>query len=62
MDNIAGIALVIFSFMVSNVDDEAGIFDRPWKFYFGVAAPCVLGLTVVNLLGGLEKLKYPERV
>lgn len=64
MGNIAGIALVIFSAVMSNGGggDDAGMFKRSWKFYFGVAAPCVFGLIVANFITKMFQLKRPERV
>uniref|UniRef100_A0A7S1ZP77 Uncharacterized protein n=1 Tax=Trieres chinensis TaxID=1514140 RepID=A0A7S1ZP77_TRICV len=61
--NIAGISLVVFSALVSNSGGgEAQLWERPWKFYVGVAAPCVLGLAFSNGVTSLFKLKKPERI
>lgn len=63
MGNIAGIALVVFSATMSNTGDgDARIWNRDWKFYVGVALPCVAGLTVSNVLTTMFRLKKPERV
>lgn len=62
MGNFAGIGLIIFSAVMSNGGEDQNMFDRPWKFYFGVASPCVLGLVTANLFTSMSQLKYPERV
>ena len=62
MGNIAGIGLVVFSGIMSSGDEEAGMFDRPWTFYVGVAAPCILGLITANILTSMMNLPLPERV
>eukprot|EP00555_Chaetoceros_dichaeta_P002284 CAMPEP_0198252184 /NCGR_PEP_ID=MMETSP1447-20131203/2743_1 /TAXON_ID=420782 /ORGANISM="Chaetoceros dichaeta, Strain CCMP1751" /LENGTH=329 /DNA_ID=CAMNT_0043937353 /DNA_START=480 /DNA_END=1465 /DNA_ORIENTATION=- len=65
--NISGIALILFSLLVSsttstttNNDDE--ITHRNAKFYLGVASPCILGLLIANTLTSCFKLKKSERV
>lgn len=61
--NFAGIALVIFSATMSSTGgEESNLFDRTWKFYFGVAAPCVIGLGIANIMTSCLHLKKPERV
>eukprot|EP00957_Ditylum_brightwellii_P080318 6108605-Ditylum_brightwellii.AAC.2 len=44
MGNLAGVLLVVFSAWISSSGQDAQIWGRDWKFYLGVAAPCVLGL------------------
>jgi len=70
--NFAGIGLVIFSVLVSTTSgsDEEVIAEssipasnnKDWKFYFGVAAPCVLALLISNIMTTLVKLEKPSRV
>jgi predicted Na+-dependent transporter len=62
LGNFSGIALVIFSAFLSNSDSDMQIWDRDWKFFIGVAAPCFLGLVVSNLIATCIELRKPERV
>ena len=47
---------------MSNTDTDAQIWERPWSFYFGVAAPCVFGLLIANIMATGFNLLKPERV
>ena len=62
LGNLAGVSLILFSGFLSNSDSEMQIWDRDWKFYFGVSAPCFLGLIVANLIATSIALLKPERV
>jgi sodium/bile acid cotransporter 2 len=62
LGNFAGIALVIFSGIMSNTDADAQIWERPWKFYVGTAMPCLAGLLVANVTTTILRLRKPERV
>jgi len=63
LGNYAGIALVIFSATMTNTGGEdTKIWERDWKFYVGVALPCLLGLIIANILTSMLQLKKPERV
>lgn len=64
LGSLSGLALVVYSIMISsksNTTDES-LWNRDWKFYFGVASPCVLGLAAANLISTSFRLKEPERV
>lgn len=62
LGNFSGVLLVIFSLIMSNSNSQYQLWDRDWSFYFGVAAPCVLGLVIATAVStGLWLLK-PERV
>jgi predicted Na+-dependent transporter len=62
LGNFSGIALVLFSAVMSNSDSDSRLWDRDWKFFVGVALPCIMGLVIANLMStGLGLLK-PERV
>jgi predicted Na+-dependent transporter len=50
LGNFAGIALVVFSAVMSNSDADVRIWDREWRFYLGVSTPYLIGLTVANVL------------
>ena len=59
---MAGILLVVFSAVLSNSDEESALWERPWRFYFGVAAPCLFGLIIANAMTTTFSLLRPERV
>lgn len=61
--NMAGISLILFSILVSRDDDIKGdLSKRDWKFYVGVASPCVFGLIIANAITSYFKISKPERV
>ena len=60
--NFSGLALVVFSATMSNTGGDAKLWEHPWTYYVSVAAPCILGLIVANLLTTFVGLKKPERV
>ena len=62
LGNAAGIALIFFSAFLSNSDADTQIWDRDWRFFLGVAAPCLLGLLVANIIATSFALLKPERV
>lgn len=62
LGNFAGVLLVIFSLIMSNSNSEYQLWDRDWTFYFGVAAPCVLGLVIATAVSTGLWLLTPERV
>lgn len=62
LGNFAGAALVVFSLIMSNSNSDYQLWDRDWQFYFGVGAPCILGLVIsTGITTGLWLLA-PERV
>lgn len=62
LGNFAGIALIIFGLVLSNSDAEAQLWERSWKFYLGVAMPCLLGLLFANIITTTFRLPKPERM
>ncbi|KAL7570285.1 hypothetical protein ACA910_020706 [Epithemia clementina (nom. ined.)] len=62
LGNLAGLALVVFSFTVCSSDTESDLIGRDWEFYVGVAAPIVFGLIVSIVLSSYFNLQKPERV
>ncbi|KAG7355867.1 bile acid:sodium symporter [Nitzschia inconspicua] len=62
LGNIAGISLVIFSIVVSSSDSEANLWSQNWKFYVGVAAPALIGVSIATHLATKFALDKPERV
>lgn len=41
---------------------DSKLWNREWKFYVGVALPCILGLLISNIITSTLQLKKPERV
>ena len=62
LGNFAGAALVVFSLIMSNSHSEYQLWDRDWKFYLGIAAPCIIGLLVATGVTTGLWLLAPERV
>mmetsp|Transcript_13431 Transcript_13431/g.29167 ORF Transcript_13431/g.29167 Transcript_13431/m.29167 type:complete len:447 (-) Transcript_13431:109-1449(-) len=60
--NFAGLALVLFSATMSNTGGDSKLWEHPWTYYASVAAPCILGLIIANLLTSFVQLAKPERV
>jgi sodium/bile acid cotransporter 2 len=59
--NVAGIALIVFSFFTSSRDDP--IWDKDLNFYTAVGAPCVVGLILAFTIGRLAPcISRPEAV
>lgn len=48
--------------MSNTGDDDFRIWNRDWKFYVGVAFPCLAGLLVANIMTSSFNLNKPERV
>jgi hypothetical protein len=62
LGNIAGISLIIFSLVVSSSNSEANLWSQEWKFYVGVAAPALIGVSIATYLATKFALEKPERV
>lgn len=62
LGSIAGLALIIYSVVIGGDNDQQSLWDRDWKFYLGVASPCVLGLVAANMISTSFGLEKPERV
>lgn len=68
--NLSGLALVLFSFVVSSSGDDdsnssggSTLWNQKWTFYIGVAFPCLVGLALSNVLGRYAfRLSKPECV
>jgi len=60
--NLAGIALVIYSALVSSTSEDASLWSQDAKFYIGVAFPAVIGVTLATYLATKAQLEKPERV
>mmetsp|Transcript_17625 Transcript_17625/g.27449 ORF Transcript_17625/g.27449 Transcript_17625/m.27449 type:complete len:361 (+) Transcript_17625:97-1179(+) len=62
LGNISGILLVMFSMILTSSDSESDLWGREWVFYIGVAAPCILGLLIANIVTTGFSLDKPERI
>ena len=61
--NAAGVSLVAFSaFMTNTGSGDSQLWARPYKFYLGVATPCILGLVLSTFVTSALQLNKPERV
>ena len=60
--NLAGIALVVYSALVSSTSKDASLWNQGPKFYIGVAIPAVIGVSLATFLATKAKLEKPERV
>lgn len=62
LGSYAGAGLVAYSALVSNGGGETRVWEHGWRFYVGVALPCLAGLLAANALTSCISLKKPERV
>lgn len=63
--NLSGIALIVFSALISSSSTSNGgnLWGQEWKVYVVVAFPCLVGLSLSNVLGRiLFRLNKPECV
>ena len=60
--NLAGVALVLYSALVSSTSEDASLWNQGPKFYIGVAIPAVIGVSLATFLATKAKLEKPERV
>lgn len=60
--NLAGIALVLYSALVSSTSEDASLLNQNAAFYIGVALPAVVGVCLATYLATKAQLEKPERV
>jgi predicted Na+-dependent transporter len=62
--SICGIALILFSaFLGSGAGGaETNFWSLPWSFYVGTAFPCVIGMSLANIVSRSLRLTRPETV
>lgn len=60
--NIAGVALVTYSALVSSSSKDASLLSQNAAFYIGVALPPVIGVCIATYMATRFKLEKPERV
>ena len=59
--NLAGLSLIGLG-MASTSGSNDGLFNQPWEFFSGVAAPCVIGLMLALTLSRAAGLIKPQCV
>lgn len=64
LGSVAGIALILFGlfFSTGGDDTDTKLWNLDWTFYVGVAFPCLLGISLANLLSRAARLTPPETV
>lgn len=67
--NLSGLALIVFSAVLSSAgkssdeENNTKLWSQDWKFYTLVAFPCLVGMTLSNILGKFVfRLNKPECV
>jgi len=60
--NLAGVALVLYSALVSSTSEDASLLSQDAKFYIGVAIPAIIGIGLATYMGTRAQLEKPERV
>lgn len=60
--SLSGVALIVVSALLSSVGTETNFWNQHWKFYVGVAMPCLIGLSVANIISRSLRLPRPECV
>jgi hypothetical protein len=62
LGNVGGIALVLYSALVSSSSENASLWNQDLVFYIGVAAPALIGVTIATWMASKFQLDKPERV
>jgi predicted Na+-dependent transporter len=62
MGNFAGVALICYSATISSASHGASLWDKDAKFYIGVAAPALVGVSIATYMASRFNLDKPERV
>jgi len=62
LGNFAGIALVVFSFVVSSTGQNSSLWNQNATFYVGCAFPALVGITIATYMATKFGLAKPERV
>jgi len=60
--NLAGVALVVYSALVSSTSEDASLWTQDAKFYIGVGLPPVIGVSLATYFATKAQLDKPERV
>mmetsp|Transcript_8199 Transcript_8199/g.22745 ORF Transcript_8199/g.22745 Transcript_8199/m.22745 type:complete len:627 (+) Transcript_8199:293-2173(+) len=64
LGTFSGILLVLFSLFLSSGADgaENNFWNQDWAFYIGVAFPCLVGISLANIISRSLRLAPPETV
>lgn len=62
LGNFAGVALVIFSVVISSTSQDASLWSQNAVFYIGCAFPAIVGVTIATFMASKFGLDKPERV
>lgn len=62
LGNLAGLALVTFSAIVSSTNGDAGVWSQNAVFYIGCAIPAIVGVSLATYFATKLGLEKPERV
>mmetsp|Transcript_29051 Transcript_29051/g.60787 ORF Transcript_29051/g.60787 Transcript_29051/m.60787 type:complete len:593 (-) Transcript_29051:238-2016(-) len=64
LGTFSGILLVLFSVFISSGADgaENNFWNQDWAFYIGVAFPCLVGISLANIISRSLRLAHPETV
>jgi len=62
LGNLAGVALVVFSAVVSSSSQDAGVWNQNIVFYIGCALPALVGVILATYMATKLGLEKPERV
>eukprot|EP00934_Nitzschia_sp_Nitz4_P008099 Nitzschia sp. Nitz4//scaffold137_size62074//17493//19010//NITZ4_006410-RA/size62074-processed-gene-0.82-mRNA-1//-1//CDS//3329535685//8089//frame0 len=63
--SFCGLCLILFSAFLGGGgggESETNIFDLPWSFYLGTALPCMVGMSLANIISRSLQLSHPETV
>lgn len=62
--SVCGLLLILVSAVFGSGagDSDTTFWSLPWSFYLGTALPCVLGMTLANLISRSFRLAPPETV
>lgn len=62
--SFCGLSLILFSAFLGGGggDADTDVFSLPWSFYFGTAFPCILGMSLANVISRSCRLSPPETV
>jgi hypothetical protein len=60
--NVAGVALVTYSALISSSSEDASLWNQSAEFYIGVALPPLIGVCIATYMASKAKLEKPERV
>ena len=60
--SVSGVLLILFSVFLSANSESSNFWSMPWSFYIGVMVPCLVGISLANVIARSFKLSLPETV